>query len=270
MRYDIISLQNQKAKTERMLKVSEIQAKGVLNKSKIYDYCVNCYTGCQHKCAYCYASLFMRRYSGHVEPWGEFVDVKVNAPEVLEKQARRAKKGVVWLSSVCDAYQPLEAKYKLTRRCLEILAEAEFPVAVQSKSVLLLRDIDIFQRFKNIEVGLTIATNDDWVSRLVEPGASPVSERITALADLKAAGIRTYAFIGPILPGDPEALIAALDGKADHILIDRMNYTGQFRTFFAQHKMERVLTDVFFADMIRRLVAELKKRGMAFEVVSDG
>jgi DNA repair photolyase len=251
-----------------MVKVKEVEAKGILNKSKIYDYCINCYTGCQHNCRYCYASLFMRRYSGHVEPWGEFVDVKVNAPEVLQKQVRRAKKGVVWLSSVCDAYQPLEAKYKLTRRCLEILAEAEFPVTVQSKSVLLLRDIDVFRRFKDIEVGFSIATDDDRVSRLVEPGASPVSERIAALAELKAAGIRTYAFVGPILPGDPEALVAALDGKADHILIDRLNYIGQFREFFVQHKMERAMTDDFFTDMTRRLVAEMKKRHMSFEVVS--
>ena len=168
---------------------------------------------------------------------------------------------------MCDAYQPLEAKYRLTRRCLEILAEAGFPVTIQSKSVLVLRDIDVFKRFKDIEVGFTIATNDDRVSRLVEPGASPVSERIAALGELKAAGIRTYAFVGPLLPGDPEALVAALDGKADRILIDRMNYIGQFRTFFVQHKMEHAMTDAFFADMTRRLVAELKKRGMAFRAV---
>ena len=250
-----------------MPKIKEVQAKGILNKSKIYEYCVNCYTGCEHRCAYCYAGLFMRRYSGHEEPWGDFVDIKVNAPEVLEKQVRRAKKGVVWLSSVCDAYQPLEAEYKLTRRCLEVLAAADFPVTIQSKSTLLLRDIDVFKRFKEIEVGLTVATNDDRVSGLVEPGASPVSERIAALADLKAAGIRTYAFIGPILPGDPEALVAALDGRADRILIDRMNYIGQYRAFFVRHGMEHALTDAFFADMTRRLVAELKRRRMSYEVV---
>ena len=250
-----------------MPKIQEVQAKGILNKSKIYDYCVNCYTGCEHRCAYCYASLFMRRYSGHEEAWGEFVDVKVNAPEILQRQVRRAKRGIVWLSSVCDAYQPLEARYKLTRRCLEILAAAGFPVSVQSKSILLLRDIDVFKRFKDIDVGFSIATSDDRVSRLVEPGASPVSARIAALAELKAAGIRTYAFVGPILPGDPEALVAALDGKADHVLIDRMNYVGQFRTFFARHGMERFLTDDFFSGMTRRLVAELEKRRLSFEVV---
>ncbi len=76
-----------------MIKVTEIEAKSILNKSKIYDYCVNAYTGCAVNCAYCYARLFMRRYSGHSEPWGEFVDVKVNAPALLAKQIVRAKRG---------------------------------------------------------------------------------------------------------------------------------------------------------------------------------
>jgi DNA repair photolyase len=86
-----------------MLAVKTIIAKSVLNKSKIFDYCVNPYTGCQIKCRYCYARLFMKRYSGHSEPWGEFVDVKINAAGVLEKQLARAKKGVVWISSE-DSY----------------------------------------------------------------------------------------------------------------------------------------------------------------------
>ena len=94
--------------------VREIQAKSILNKSKVFDYCLNPYTGCQINCAYCYARLFMRRYSGHVEPWGQFVDVKINAPELLRKQLEKAKRGIVWISSVCDPYLPLEAKYELT------------------------------------------------------------------------------------------------------------------------------------------------------------
>jgi len=250
-----------------MVKVTEVQAKGILNKSKIFDYCVNCYTGCELNCRYCYASLFMRRYSGHQELWGEFVDVKINAPEILEKQVRRARKGVVWLSSVCDAYQPLEAKYGLTRRCLEILAAAEFSVNIQSKSVLLLRDIDVFRRFEDIEVGFTIATDDDETARLFEPGASPVSERIRALERLKTAGIRTFAFVGPLLPGNPERLAAALDGRADRILIDRMNYIDQIRSFYVRHKLEYAMSDEFFAGQTRRLAAELEKRRMNFEIV---
>ena len=67
-----------------MLKIKEVKAKSILNKSKIYNYCLNPYTGCEFNCIYCYARLFMRRYSGHTEPWGEFVDVKVNAPLLLK------------------------------------------------------------------------------------------------------------------------------------------------------------------------------------------
>ena len=113
-----------------MLAIKEVQAKSILNKSKVFHYCVNAYTGCQHDCQYCYARLFMRRYSGHKEAWGEFVDVKINAPEVLRKQLPRAKRGTVWISSVCDPYQPLEVRYRLTRQCLEDLAVREGAIAV--------------------------------------------------------------------------------------------------------------------------------------------
>ncbi|MCJ7565093.1 MAG: radical SAM protein [Candidatus Aminicenantes bacterium] len=251
-----------------MIKITEVRAKSILNKSKIFDYCVNCYTGCQVNCRYCYARLFIPRYSGHSEPWGSFVDVKVNAPEVLAKQVLRAKKGIVWLSSVCDCYQPLEAKYKLTRQCLEILAEHRFPVQVQSKSILLLRDQDIFKKFETVEVGFTITTDDERIARLFEPGASPVSERIQALGILKSNGIRTFAFVGPILPGNPEKLVALLEGKIDKVLIDRMNYLDTVKKFYLQQNLGYAMSNDFFANQTRRLVEELKKKGTNFDVVS--
>jgi DNA repair photolyase len=251
-----------------MIKITEVRAKSILNKSKIFDYCVNCYTGCQVNCRYCYARLFIPRYSGHSEPWGSFVDVKVNAPEVLAKQVLRAKKGIVWLSSVCDCYQPLEAKYKLTRQCLEILAEHQFPVQVQSKSILLLRDQDIFKKFEAVEVGFTITTDDERIARLFEPGASPVSERIQALGILKSNGIRTFAFVGPILPGNPEKLVALLEGKIDKVLIDRMNYLDTIKMFYLQQNLGYAMSNDFFANQTRRLVEELKKKGTNFDVVS--
>jgi len=250
-----------------MIKIAEVRAKSILNKSKIFDYCLNCYTGCQVNCRYCYAGLFMRRYSGHSEPWGSFVDVKVNAPELLEKQVEKAKRGVVWISSVCDPYQPLEAEYRLTRRCLEILAQKQLSVNVQSKSVLLLRDLDLFKKFAEIEVGFTITTDDERIAKLFEPGASSVGARIHALGLLKANGIKTFAFVGPILPGNPENLIAALEGRADKILIDRMNYTNTIKGFYVRQNLEYAISDAFFVEQTRRLVAELKKRRMAFDVV---
>jgi DNA repair photolyase len=116
--------------------VKEIQAKAILSVSKVYDYVINPYTGCQHGCTYCYAR-FMKRFTGHKEPWGEFVDVKINAFDLLQVEIKRKKTGRVWVSGVCDPYQSLEAKYKLSRRCLEILKQHNWPVTVQTRSPLI-------------------------------------------------------------------------------------------------------------------------------------
>ena len=250
-----------------MLTIKKTQAKSILNKSQIFDYCVNPCTGCQVNCRYCYARLFMKRYSGHKEPWGEFVDAKINAPEVLRKQLQRAKRGMVWISSVCDPYQPLEAKYELTRRCLKELLEKQFPVNIQTKSKLVLRDMDLLKDFKEIEVGFTITTNDEKIARSFEPGAASVSDRMKALEKLHASGMRTFAFIGPLLPGDPEKLVADLAGLVDKVFIDRMNYLNQIKAFYRQLNLEWATEDEFFQEYKARLLSELKKRRMKFEAV---
>ncbi len=184
--------------------VKEIQAKSILSKSKVYPYVVNPYTGCQHGCSYCYAR-FMKRVTGAKEPWGGFVDVKVNAPELLQREIKKKKRGRVWVSGVCDPYQPLEATYKLTRQCLEILARNSWPVIIQTRSPLVLRDMDIIKEARDFEVGFSITTADDRIRKLFEPGAPPVNDRIQALGELHDAGIRTYAMIAPVLPGSRRA-----------------------------------------------------------------
>jgi len=113
--------------------VRETVCKTILNRSGLSDYSLNCYTGCTHGCAYCYAR-YMQRFHPHQEPWGAFVDVKVNAVEVLKRQLRRARPGSVFVSSACDGWQPLEAEWRLTRRCCELLLERGFEVHVLSKS----------------------------------------------------------------------------------------------------------------------------------------
>ena len=250
-----------------MPKVKEIKAKSVLNKSKIFDYCLNPYTGCQINCRYCYARLFMRRYSGHKEAWGDFVDAKINASEVLKKQLDKAKKGTVWISSVCDPYQPLEAKYELTRRCLKELVKKQFPVNIQTKSKLVLRDLDLFQEFEEMDVGFTITTDDERMAKLFEPNATPVKERLTALEKIHSLGIKTFAFIGPLLPGNPEKLIEKLEGKVDNIYIDKMNYIYSIKGFYHKLGLQRETTDKFFHEYKERLISELKKRKMKFEAL---
>jgi len=107
--------------------VREIYARSILSKSKVFDYVVNPYIGCQHGCAYCYAR-FMKRFTGHKEPWGEFVDVKINAAHLLQREIEKMPPGRVWVSGVCDPYQPLERAYELTKKCLEILVRYDWPI----------------------------------------------------------------------------------------------------------------------------------------------
>jgi DNA repair photolyase len=247
--------------------VREIEAKSILNPSKIHDYCVNPYTGCEVGCVYCYAALFMRRYSGHSEPWGAFVDVKVNAPALLAKQIIKAKRGTIWFASVCDPYQPLEERYALTRRSLEVLVGRDFPVEIQTKSARVRRDLDVIRRIPEVEVGFTIATEDEMIAGMFEPRASPVRERVEVLREFKAAGVRTFAFAGPLLPGNPEKLAALLAGAVDRVLIDRMNYVSTVRGFYARHGLLDALTDSFFRTQSARLAKALRARGILVETV---
>jgi len=111
--------------------VKEVYAKTILSKSKVLDYTVNSYIGCEHGCTYCYAR-YMKRFTGHKEEWGTFVDVKINAPRLLQSEIKKKKVGRVWISGTCDPYQRLEKRYKLTKRCLEILSKHSWPVTIQT------------------------------------------------------------------------------------------------------------------------------------------
>ena len=232
------------------LVVNEVRAKSILSPSKIHRYVVNPYTGCQHGCTYCYAR-FMKRVTGHKEPWGEFVDVKINAPELLEKEIRRKQQGTVWVSGVCDPYQPLEERYQLTRQCLEILARNEWPVIIQTRSPLVLRDIDIIREASGFEVGLSITTADEEIRKIFEPEAPPIPERIAALGKLHSEGIRTFAMIAPLLPGT-EGLAPLLKGTIDYCIVDRMNY-HYADWVYRKYGLEFALTDDFFSRMSQEL-----------------
>lgn len=242
--------------------VKEIVAKGILSKSQIYEYALNPYVGCQHNCVYCYAK-FMKRFTGHSEPWGEFVDVKINAAELLAREVKKKKKGRVWISGVCDAYQPLEKKYRLTQRCLEILVEDRWPFTVQTKSPLVLRDIELLKKAADCEVGFTITTADEKMRGIFEPGAPPIAKRIEALATLHAEKIKTFVMIAPLLPG-AEGLVDLLKGKVDHVLIDRLNY-HYADWAYKKHKMQWAMEDSFFKQKGEELKAGFEKAGVSCE-----
>jgi DNA repair photolyase len=244
--------------------VREILAKSILSKSQVYDYAVNAYVGCSHSCGYCYAA-FMKRFTGHKEKWGEFVDVKINAPEVLAGELKKKWRGRVWLSGVCDPYQAAEKKYRLTRKCLEVLLENQWPVTIQTKSSLVLRDIELLGQFNDIEVEFSITTADDKIRKLLEPGASPIRARVGALAVLHSKGIRTFAMIAPLLPG-AEKLSDMLAGAVDFVLVDRLNYHYANR-IYRENKMEWALEDRFFDEKGDELRKGFERQGIPIQIL---
>ncbi|MDH7577885.1 MAG: radical SAM protein [Bacillota bacterium] len=199
------------------MKISEKECRSALNRSGIpgVDYCLNPYTGCEHGCVYCYAS-FMKRFCGIEDKWGSFVQVKSNFPARLAVQLQRCRPGRVMLSSVTDPYQPLERHYRLTRSCLGLLAEENFRVSILTKSDLVLQDLNLLKKIPDVEVGFTITTADRDIARFLEPGAPSPERRFAALARLADAGIRTWVFIAPVVPGlgDTEANLSAILEKA--------------------------------------------------------
>lgn len=239
--------------------VREIEARTALAASKVFDYALNPYVGCQHACTYCYAR-FMRRFSGHAEPWGAFVDVKANLPALLPRELARKRPGTVWLSGVCDPYQPLEARCLLTRRCLALLVAHDWPVAVQTRSPLVLRDLDLLAAAPGVTVTVTVTTADDRVRRLFEPAAPPVAARLRALAALHRAGVRTAAMVAPLLPG-AERLPEALAGSVDEVLVDRLNYHYADRVY-ARHGLQAAREDGFFRETAALLATAFAAQGV--------
>ena len=211
------------------LRVAEVECRSVLNKSGLADYAVNCYAGCEHGCCYCYAR-FATRFSHPGEEWGSFVDVKVNAPDVLAREVKRKRVGRVFISSVCDGWQPREARYRLTRQCLEILLHYGYRLTILTKSALAGRDLDLLEAKEGVELGVTITTLDEGLCRLIEPKASPPAERLSLLEEAKRRGIATYIFLGPLLPylSDSEENMAPLlkavkEVGIDYFYVDRLN-----------------------------------------------
>lgn len=243
----------------------EIRAKSILSRSAIggIAYCVNPYVGCSHGCAYCYAS-FMKRFTGHREPWGSFVDVKTNAPALLEREIGKARRGTILLSSVTDPYQPLEATYRVTRGCLQVLAGSDLPVHILTKSPLVLRDLDLLSTFKDVQVGITITTGSEAVRKVFEPRTPPISARIDALERLHGEGLSTYAFIGPVLPMEPEALAARIGPFVQRVLVDAMNYPSKT---VAIYRRERKFAAWLDRSFVEGIMERLKKALAPREVI---
>ncbi len=178
---------------KRFVKTSSILSKSNLPTS---DFCINPYVGCPHGCKYCYAT-FMRRFTNHEnEPWGSFVDIKQWDKDI---DINKLKGKTVFLSSVTDCYNPVEAEVCSTRKILENIVDADAEVTITTKSNLVLRDIDLFKKFKNITIAFSINTLDEKFKTDMD-NASSIQDRISALKTLHENNVRTVLFMSPIFP----------------------------------------------------------------------
>lgn len=208
------------------MKIQTIEAKNLIVKSKLpaSDYVVNPYVGCSHQCRYCYAS-FMKRFTGHSEAWGTFVDIK-QCPHT--KFPRNLSQKTLLFSSVTDPYQPLEKKYGATRKILTQLIGIPAKTEILTKSYLVTQDINLFKQLSNVRIGISMNSLDDSFRKDMEPGASPVAQRIKALRELHEAGFSTYAFLSPVFPGitDIELLVDTVAPYVEEICFENLNLRG--------------------------------------------
>ena len=237
-----------------MITIDSTPVKTYLSKSKIpgFDYVINPYIGCPHKCVYCYAE-YMRKFTGHTEEWGDFLDVKECSVPMKPAKLFRTR---VMLSSVTDPYNPYEKQYELTRRLLKQLQICQARVYILTKSSLVLRDLDLFKQMPDCEVAFSFSSAEDSFRQLAEPGASSVAAKIEALKTLHDAGIKTAVMAAPLFPGisDWKAILAATRSYVDRYGFDSLNmrpaYQRKVLHFIEQHypHLITLYSDIFLQE----------------------
>ena len=208
--------------------IQEIKVQSVMTKSSlpVGGYSVNPYVGCPHACKYCYAS-FMKRFTGHTELWGTFLDVKHWKP-IANPHKYDGERIVI--GSVTDGYNPYEAEFRNTRRLLEELRGTQAELMICTKSDLVLRDLDLLKQFPKVTVSWSVNTLDEEFRADMDRAVS-IERRLRAMQQVYEAGIRTVCFVSPIVPGSTEvkAIIEEVKGYADLIWLENLNLRGQFK-----------------------------------------
>ena len=215
-----------------------MNTKSVITKTDlpVCDYAVNPYVGCTHGCKYCYAS-FMKRFTNHPEPWGEFLDVKY-WPKIRKPEKYAGKE--LFSGNVTDPDNPQEEQYRRTRSLLEQLQGSGIKITIQTKSDLVLRDIDLLKTFSDIRVGFSINTLDEAFRADMDKAVS-IERRLAAMKTLHEAGIRTTCFISPIFPAltDVPSIIDRVKGQCQLVWLENLNLRGSYKTVILEYIREK-------------------------------
>ncbi len=213
---------------ENGILIRDVETKTIMTKSSlpVGGYSVNPYVGCTHGCKYCYAS-FMKRFTGHTEPWGTFLDVK-HWPEIRDPQKYRGQRVVI--GSVTDGYLPQEEQFGNTRRLLEQLRGSGAEILICTKSDLVIRDIDLLKEMGKVTVSWSINTLDEAFRADMDQAVS-IERRLAAMKQVYDAGIRTVCFISPVFPGitDFEAIFQRAKDQCDLVWLENLNLRGGFK-----------------------------------------
>lgn len=218
--------------------IQEIEAKGILTKSNlpVGDYSANPYTGCTHACKYCYAE-FMKRFTNHAEPWGQFLDVK-HWPIIKDPEKYKGK--AIFIGSVTDPYSPQEETYQRTRALLEQLSGSGAKISIATKSDLVLRDLDLIKTFSNVRISWSINTLDERFHQDMDNAVS-IARRIEAMEIFHKEGIRTACFISPIFPGITEVkdIILRVRNFCNWIWLENLNLRGRYKAVIMDYIREK-------------------------------
>lgn len=213
---------------ENNILIRDIETKNIMTKSTlpVGGYSVNPYVGCTHGCKYCYAS-FMKRFTGHTEPWGTFLDVK-HWPVIKNPQKYKGQRVVI--GSVTDGYLPQEAQFRNTRKLLEQLKNSGAELLICTKSDLVLRDLDLLKEMGKVTVSWSINTLEEAFQADMDNAVS-VERRLDAMKQVYDAGIRTVCFISPVFPGitDFEAIFHRVKEQCDLVWLENLNLRGAFK-----------------------------------------
>ena len=216
----------------------EIEVKDYLTKSNLpaSDYVINPYVGCPHGCKYCYAS-FMKRFSGHKEEWGTFIDVKRCTKPISKK---KLKGKTVFLASVTDCYNSYEEKYCITQNILEQLLDVECTVSISTKSSLILRDMELLKQFKDISVAMSVNILDESFKNDMD-NASSIEARMNTLKVLHENGIHTVLFMSPIFPEitDYKKIIEKSKPFVDEYWFENLNLRGEYKAWILRYINEK-------------------------------
>ncbi len=258
--------------------IREVHVKQALRRDPLpwLDYSFNPYVGCYHGCVFCYSPRLLRVDRGE---WGQSVIVKRNAATALARDVRKLPRGLVAISTATDPYQYVEGKYHITRQSLKVLLRADWPVSILTRAPLVTRDLDLFRRFGEVEVNLSIPTMDDRARALLEPWAPSIPARLRCLRTLADAGVRTGIGFAPAYPPTDgwtaskmaEAFAALGVRKAFSRILDtrwgvREAIRARIQGSPLQEDLERISDHEYMRALLQELAEECEARGVSFRV----